>query len=463
MENPYLTGALGRLFVRTTTPIVLVMLVNGLFNLVDAAFLGLFVGADALAAVTLMFPLQMILIALGTWIGGGFASLYARWLGAGDRQGAGQLFASAHGYALVLGFFLVGLFTAGGSTLIGAMVEREDIARMAFTYIAIIIGASPMTFLLYVHSDALRCEGQLKRMTLVTVLSSIANVVFNYLLIAVLEWGVAGSAWGTVAAQLLSFAIVLFWRRGGRARVPLRRPGWHDLAHHGREIATLGAPVSLSYIGLALTTGAIILNVQIWGGTDNAATLGAFGIVNRLMTFFFLPLLGLSLAFQAIAGNNFGAGALARVNAGTRMALIAGLAYCALSQLFLQLGADRIAYLFVDDATVAAETGRILPLITLLLFAMGPRLILSSYFQSLGDARRAAVLSLTQPFVLSIPLIFALPHLWGESGIWYAAVISDAAMIGVCALVLAQNARANDRRWGVFHRTVPLPSSMQPA
>ncbi len=104
-SNPFLHAPIGALFVRTALPMILVMVVNGLFSVVDAFFLGVYAGADALTAVTITFPISMLMIALTTMAGAGMASHVARALGAGERERAQSVFLSAH--TLALGFWAV--------------------------------------------------------------------------------------------------------------------------------------------------------------------------------------------------------------------------------------------------------------------------------------------------------------------------------------------------------------------
>ena len=109
-KNRFTEGSLGTIYVRTALPIIFVMAMNGLLSVTDAVFLGFYVGPDALAAVTLMFPFYMLIVALSTLVANGMSSLLARALGAGDHDRARTIFAGAHGLALGLGLILIVLF-----------------------------------------------------------------------------------------------------------------------------------------------------------------------------------------------------------------------------------------------------------------------------------------------------------------------------------------------------------------
>jgi len=249
-----------------------------------------------------------------------------------------------------------------------------------------------------------------------------------------MHWGVAGSAWGTVAAQTCAIAVLLSYR--ARSAKGLALPSLALAPAYWRNLLALGAPSSLGYVGLSLSAGVTLFSLNIWAGDSFEATSGAFGIMTRLMTFTFLPLLGVSMAFQTIISNNFGAGDTARAWVATRLAVVLALGYCGVMQLGLVLFAPQLGGVFVDDLAIQAELARILPIGTLTLFLFGPQMMVTTYFQATGDAKRAAVLGLTRAYVFAIPLTFGLPYLIGEPGIWYAGAVAEVLVLALTVLVL---------------------------
>ncbi|MFC6631852.1 MATE family efflux transporter [Microbulbifer taiwanensis] len=452
-RNIYLSGSLASVYVRTAAPIILMMLVNGSFNLVDAYFLGIYVGADALAAVTAMFPAFMLIVALSTLVSTGFASVMARTLGAGNGEAARETIAQATTLLLLVCGVLVGLFALFGKP-VTAMANNgvAALAGMSYEYISILIFFSPLNFILAINGDSLRCEGHVGPMALVSLSSVLLNAVLNYIFIAQLHWGVAGSAWGTVAAQALALAMVILFRRSHKPQLRLPVIGLSRRRRYWREFLALGAPSSLTYIGIALLSAAILYNLQQWsdGGTY-AATVGAYGIITRLNTFIFLPLLGLSLAFQGIAGNNLGAGEYARTNRSVKIAIGGAFVYCLLAQLLLWSLKDSLGSWFVDDTAIIAEVGRILSVSLLALFLLGPLFMVSIFFQSIGDAKRAGLLGLAKTYLFALPLVFTLPSQLGEWGIWFAAPVAEVMALLLTLAVLAHRARRYRYRLGLFY------------
>lgn len=450
-QNPFTHGPLGPIFAKTALPIIFVMSMNGLLTVVDAIFLGRYVGAEALGAVTLIFPLFMLIVALATLVSNGMSSKLARHLGAGEHDAARAVFAGAHGLALFAGVLLVLTYLAVGPAVAQFLAAGSDVlAEMAQTYLAITMFMSPLLFVLSVNSDALRNEGHVGVMAALSLLVSLLNIAFNYVLIALMDMGVAGSAYGTALAQLVTILIVIGFRLSGKTLLTPRALLQAPLTSDWGRILALGAPQSLNFIGVALGSTAILLALQMVDAPQYTATVSAYGIITRVMTFAFLPLLGLTHALQTIVGNNYGARALDRSDRSLRIGIWIAFLYCLGCQVVFVALARPIARLFVSDPEVITAFQWILQVTTVMFWLAGPMIVIASYFQALGDATRAAVLGLTKPYAFALPLTFALPLLMGEFGIWIAGPVSEILMAILTFVVLSQTARRLNLRYGLF-------------
>lgn len=436
-SNAYIRDSILLTFARTALPIIFLMSVNGLLTVVDAMFLGAFVGPEALAAVTLMFPLSMLMIALSTAISSGMSSLLGRRLGAGDTEGAGRLFADAHGLSLAVSAASILLFALFGWPLVEMVAgQSPELSRFGYDFISIAVWTMPLHFILAVQSDALRTEGRVGLMAGAGLLVSLANIGLNYALIVWFGLGVSGSALGTALAQALALIVILLVRLSGRTQLGLSFTKVRSWGENWWQMLALGAPRSLSFVGIALGAGATIAAIQIYGAENKDAVIAAYGLLTRLMGFAFLPLLGMSLALQGLVSNNHGAGLHTRASAGLKLALGCALAYAGLIQLGFVLFRDSLGGLFVSDPEIVAELAAILPVFTAFYFTVGPMMMLASYFQAIGDVPRSALLSLARTYLFALPLIFLLPALVGEIGIWLAAPTADVLMIALAGMVL---------------------------
>ncbi len=434
-DNRFLQQSPARVFAANALPMMLIMLMNGLLNITDAAFLGHFVGADAMTAIGLVFPAIMVLIALTSLVSGGMSSLLARQLGAGDREGAGVTFAQAHGLALCISAILIALFLCGGrATADHLAAANPAIADMAFVYLAITIFGTPLQFVLGLHADTWRNEGQAGLVALLSVGVTLANIALNYVLIGRLGFGVAGSAWGTVLAQGFGLGLLLWLRMRGGSPVSLQALRTHRWTGGWGRIAALGAPLSLSFIGMALVASCVILSLRLTAGDAYADTVAAYGIVTRVLGFAYLPSMAFALALQSVVGNNWGAGQYGRARTVLQIAMGAALVYCLCMEVLFLTGGRMIGTAFIHDPGIAAQVASILRPMAVFYLLTGPVLVLALYFQAIGQPERAGLLTLSKPFVLLPASIATFAAVKGAGAVWFAFPLADGIM---ALLVLA--------------------------
>lgn len=441
-KNPFLEGDIPELFLRTALPIIIVFVVNGIYNLVNAFFVGRYLGEAALSAVTLVFPVQMLIFAFATVFSSGMASVVARRIGARDIAGAGQVFANTHLLVLAL-FGALGLIFAlvGHHALAALTGGLPEITALGEAYISILVYSSPILGVLVLNTDALRSEGRVKFMSSVMLFSVLLNIVFDALFIAHWGLGIAAAAYATVLAQIVSLSLIAIYRYRGKAVLSPNFSAIRLLPRHLAELLPLGIPMSLSHIGVALAVGVVNHALLVWSLDDYQTLAGAYGIVLRLMTFAILPIIGISVTLQTILGNNYGAGLYERVDASFRFGLKFVVIYCVVTEAIIVFGAGAIGELFVSEGVMAIEAERIARFVAAAFVMFGPVLIVSSYFQATGKAKQAIVISLSKNYLFLWPLVMMLPLLEGEVGIWMSFPIADVMAAFLALLVFKRYSR----------------------
>ena len=434
----FLTGGLPSLYVKTALPIIILMVMSGLLNVTDAWFLGVFSGEQALAAVTVSFPIFMLLSALGMLVASGMSSLLARALGQGDRSGAESVFASAHALSLAISLVLVLLYVLlGGPVLTRLSLGDEALAAEAARYIGVLIWGAPIALILSVQADGLRNEGQAGFMALAGLGVTLANIAFNAVLIIALQMGAAGAAIGTVLAQGVSVVIILAWRVRHPLLMSASFSGWFRTRKGWAHILALGAPPALGLFGVALGSLTVLSVLQLSKAEDYQGIVAAYGVATRVMTFAILPVIGLSQALQTVTGINHGAGLTGRVRDSLRFALLTALCYGVVVEGSVLLFAPQIGGFFVSGEALAPQIAFILRRL-MALFALGaPLFLLGLYFQAQGDAVRAAILGLAKPYLLFIPLVIGLGLGLGSEAIWWASPLADIGVLALAIIVFA--------------------------
>ena len=429
-DNPFLTAPIGRLFWSNALPMAVVMSMGGILNVVDGIFVGRFIGPEALAAVSLAFPVVMVLTALATLVGGGMSSLMARHLGAGEHAAAGRVFAGAHGLVLVISAGVIAVWALLGGGFVEAMAGAPRVAGQAQDYLRILVLAVPVQLLLGLHADALRNEGRAGVIAGLSVLVNLINIGANWLGIVVLGLGIAGSALGTVAAQGIGLALLVAVRarKGGVLPLSVLQQSWNA---GWQQIIRLGLPLCLSFIGIAVSASVVMLALRLQAGADHGALVAGYGVATRLLGFAFLPQMAIALATQSISGNNAGAGRPDRAQAALRLAMAAGFLWCLLVALIGLVGGHALAGWFSDDPAVTAAVAQILRPMMLVYAASGPVLVLALHFQALGQPGRTAALTLVKPWLLSPALVMLLSTTFGVRGIWLAFPVADAVILAL--------------------------------
>jgi Na+-driven multidrug efflux pump len=274
---------------------------------------------------------------------------------------------------------------------------------------------------------------------------TLANIALNYIFIAKMELGIAGSALGTVFAQTLGLLLLLGFRQFKQGTISLNAL-WHNswVGGWGR-IAGLGAPLSLSFIGIALSTAFVISALRFSEGSDYALNVAAYGIVMRIFGFTYLPLMAVALAMQSIVGNNVGAGLYKRSDTVLRIALTTVFVYCLIIEIIVLMVSNSIGLIFVDDLAVSEAVAQIIRPMTYAYLFTGPVLVFALYFQAIGQPARAGLLTLSKPFVLLPAFVTVLTAFWGVNAIWFAFTLADTviALIAFAVLIAALKKRTS--------------------
>jgi putative MATE family efflux protein len=426
-----------------SVPAIIGMVVNALYNVVDSIFVGQGVGEIGLVAVTLAFPLMVVLMAVGMFVGLGAAALVSIRLGQQDKDGAEMIL----GNAVTLMIILVLLTTAVSLTfldpllvLLGATPEVMPYAR---DFSTIILAGSIFMHVSFGINNLIRAQGDPKTALKTMLIAALLNAALNPLFIFGFHMGIKGSAWATVLAQAVATVWVLtyFIRGAGTMRLqvknlPLRREIVAGIARIGM------APFLLQ---LSASLVMVILNYQLlaYGGV---LAVAAFGIVNRVLMLSLMPVMGISQGAQPIIGFNYGAGNYRRVIEVVKLATFAATAFCCLGFLVILLFDEPIVRLFNGNVELVRLGSTGLKTFLALLPIIGVQLIGANYFQAVGKAKYAIVFNLLRQIILLIPLVYILPKFFGLMGIWLAGPISDLVASMVTAWFVAREIKNLERR-----------------
>lgn len=424
-------------------PAAVGMLVNALYNIVDTIFVGQGVGSLAIAALAIVFPIQILVSAFAQALGAGAASIMSRRLGEKRPEDAARTAGGTLGLVTGITILLSVLLVRFSDPILRFFGASTAILPYARDYIHIVGSGFPLFALSMAASTLLRAEGNTKASMLGMVLGAGLNCLLDPLLIFAIPMGVKGAAIATVISQLAStvFLLQLYVRKKTvvRIAIPSLKPRWSIF----RESAVLGIPSFVQSAGMSLLALIMNNNLGRYGG-DQAITI--YGMVHRLLSIVILPLIGIAQGFQPVAGYNYGARRYDRVKAALRDASLIALGVALLGWAVMQVFPEGCMGLFTPEADLRRAAAKVLRVMVLLIPTAAFQIIGSNYFLAVGKPMRTFVLSLLRQFILLIPLALILPIVFGLGGIWWAFPLADVASACITMTVLFFELRHLDEK-----------------
>src|SRR5680860_97845 len=425
---------IGKLLIRQAVPASIGILVMSLNILIDTIFVGNWIGSIAIAAINVVLPVSFFIAALGIAIGIGGSSIISRALGSRNNEKALKTFGNQISLTLILTILLATVGLTFVNSIIPAFGGKGDIFEPAKIYYTVVLYGVPFLALCMMGNTVIRAEGKPKFAMIAMIIPSVGNLLMDYIFIYVFDWGMAGAAWATTIGYFLCFAYILYFFLSKNSELKI------SLSHFGLDVPILKEIGSLGFVTLArqaVVSITYLLMNNILYGLGGEAMVAVYAIIGRMLMFALFPVFGVTQGFLPIAGFNYGAKKYQRVRetintAIKYAAILASVVFVGLfifpaeiAGLFLGSGPEMSAEDLATNAFVLEHT----PFAMRLVFAATPiialQLIGAAYFQAIGKAIPALLLTLTRQGFFFIPLILMLPHYFDELGVWISFPIAD--------------------------------------
>jgi len=413
---------IGKLLIQQALPASVGILVMSLNILIDTIFVGNWIGPIAIAAINVVLPVSFFIAALGMAIGIGGSSIISRALGGDDSSKALKTFGNQITLTILLAIALVipGLFFV--DELIPAFGGKGEIFDPAKIYYIIVLCGVPFLALAMMGNNVIRAEGKPKFAMTAMIIPSVANLILDYILINKLDMGMEGAAWATTVSYLfcLGYIVRFFLSKNSELKI--------SFSHFRldlpilKEMSSLGA-VTLARQAVVSVTYLLMNNILFDLGGEDSVTV--YAIIARMLMFALFPVLGVTQGFLPIAGFNYGAQKYARVRKSINTAIL----YACLMGLLIFLGimffAPNIVRIFTQEASIVEQTPSAMRWVFAAIPIVAVQLIGAAYFQAIGKAVPAFLLTLSRQGFIFIPLILILPVYYGEIGVWISFPIAD--------------------------------------
>ncbi|HAK45484.1 MAG TPA: MATE family efflux transporter [Spirochaeta sp.] len=408
-------------------PAIIGMLVSAIYNIVDTLFVGMLNDTAALGATTVLFPIFMLISAVGMTFGMGTASVISRRLGEQNKDAASEAISTA--FFTTLGIAV--LFTILGTSFIKPLLQlfgaTDSILVQAEVYGSIIVGGSIFPMLSMNMNNALRAEGAAKISALAIALGAVLNIIFDPIFMFVLDMGLKGAAAATITGQAISTVILLSYYLRKKSIVKLSIRAFHPSAAIYKQIMAIGIP---TFLRQALSSFAIAMLTNAAAPFGDSA-IAAIGISLRIVMMPMMVLFGFSQGFQPLAGYAYGAGNFSRVRESVKYSIGWTTKFSIVFSVILFTAAGWIIKAFSNDPEVITRGTMALRFMVAAMPFMGIQVIYSFLYQALGHGKPALLLAVARQGLFFIPLILLMPGLFGLTGVYLAQPIADILTVGV--------------------------------
>ena len=423
---------MGKLVPKVSVPIMISMLVQALYNVVDGIFVARY-SADAFTAVSLVFPIQMLMIAVGTGLGVGINSLVSRRLGAGQAEGARS--AAKNGIFLelcgALIFCLFGIF--GARSFMHIFTDDATLQQLGGTYLTIVTTLSVGLLFSMVFERLMQATGNTVLSMTTQLAGAITNIILDPIMIFGLKMGVAGAAWATVIGQWVGMTLGLVLNQTRNIELRLDFRGFRPEKSTILGILQVGFP-SIVMQAISSVMNLLMNKILLTFGTTAVNVLGVYF---KLQSFIFMPVFGLGNGLVAIVGYNFGARNRKRVYEALRVALTIAMSIMGVGMLLFLLAPELLISLFeaggASELTALGKKALRVICLSFLMAAAG--ISITVVFQALGRGTYSLIMSLCRQLIVLVPMAWLLSRLGGLNAVWWAFPIAEAVSLCICLLL----------------------------
>ncbi len=426
---------MGKLIPKVSIPIMISMLVQALYNIVDSIFVSRY-DPNALTAVSLAFPLQMLMIAVSVGLGTGVNSLVSRRLGRKDREGARQacgngMLLELCGYVL---FLIFGLFFARGA--FSLLTADPVLQSLGSDYLEIVSVMSFGLFFAVLFERFMQSTGN-SVLSMVTQFSgAITNIILDPIMIFGLlgfpALGIKGAAIATVIGQIVSCALGFILNQTRNKELLISVKYFRPEAKTIKEILSVGLPSILMQSISSVMNTLFNLILTPFGNT----AISVLGVYFKLQSFVFMPVFGLSNGLVAVLGYNYGARLKKRIYASIKVTLKWAVVIMALGVALFLLLPDILLEIFEGEAGELTMMGA--PALRIicshfLLAAVG--ITMSTTFQATGHGIYSMIVSLLRQLFVLIPAAWLLSRLGGFYAVWWSFPIAESVALTICLIL----------------------------
>lgn len=402
-------------------PIMIGMLINALYNLVDAYFVG-GLGESPMGAISIVFPLGQVVVGLGLMFGNGAASYLSRLLGSGDKKTANIVASTALYSSVLIGAVLIIFATIFLKSILTFLGATETIMPYALTYARIYVISCIFNVFNVTMNNIVASEGAAKTTMCALLLGAVINIGLDPLFIYTFDMGVAGAAIATAISQFVSTLVYLTYILRKKSAFTFSTKEFIPTQQTFVEILKIGIPT----LTFQLLTSLSIALINRASSDYGDAVIAGMGAVTRVTSMGTLVVFGFLKGFQPIAGFSYGAKNFKRLRESIKTSILWSTIFCVVVGLLMVVFSTQIISQFANGNGEMISVGqKSLVANGLSFFLFGFYTVYSSLFLALGRGTAGFFLGACRQGICFVPIILLLPAIWGMSGILYAQPSAD--------------------------------------
>ena len=434
MKTQLLTKSPKELLFKLAIPGIIGMLVIGLYPFMDGIFAGRLIGDYAMSAISVSMSLTIINGGISALIGVGSASIVSRAIGKGDKETIDKIFGNFCYWVILFSAIItiVGLiFAPHFLDMVGA---KGNIKELGVRYLRIVFFGSLFVNFAQAGNMTMRGEGALKQSMMIMGTGAILNIMLDPILMKLMgEYAIEGAAIATVLSQIVQALLTFHYFSKKSSFVKIHKVKKYKAIY--REMFSIGSSAMMMQILFAVQQTFLFKQAFVYGGDNWGILMSA---TMRLYMFSFIPLWGMSQGLQPVIGANFGAKQYGRVKDTMKIFMYGATILAAASWIPSMFCSDTLLSLFSVRHEIIEAGVKNFKMFYSTFILYGIMIMTLTFFQSIGDGKKAGIIVLLRQLVLFVPAILLLPKLFGVSAVWWAEPIVDFTMI-IAGLFLMLN------------------------
>ena len=412
---------------KLSLPVVIGMMVQVFYNLVDTFFIGKLNDQNQLAAANITTPVFMILMAIATIVSTGASSYISRSLGKKDQENANRTLTTGIliSIALAVVVMVVGLIFV--KPLIITLGASEEVYPYAYQYVVVMLLGSIPVMLNYAGGQLLRSEGAAMPSITGMMIGTVVNIVLDPIFIFGFNMGILGAGIATVLGNAASMGYYIWFYLSGRSILQVKPKFISTEKTVYKEIFSIGIPASMSQ--LLTSVAMIVLNNQAKVYGDSV--LAGMGISSKLMFIGSFVFMGFAAGSQPLVGFNYGAKNYKRVREIFKTGMFMTFGIGVVLTVIFWFTSEGLVSFFTPIPEVISQGTTVVRISVFSFLVLGPQMLATTGIQAFGRAKEALILSVARQGVVYIPLLLILQSLLGFNGLIWAQPIADAITLGI--------------------------------